>query len=436
MSAAKIPSSSPAARSTTSERFFGERSVLPGLVGPVLKPVDERLPGGLDDVLADPDRAPDALAVGRVYENAGGGGGRPVLVEDADLVVGEVYLLQLRVVGLYSLSQCPIEGIDGPVALGGRDLTLPLDEELYRRLDRRLAVSPLLGDYAETLQLEERLRLAGRPSDEERERGVRGLVVVAFVLPLLYGGEDRGHVASLQAQLIGFGPDRILPRELPDRRAPDVAHRHRRDVLVGPRVLGYPVHVQSALVGEGAPADVGAVRVGGQVHELGDVIGDLREPLTTFVVYHLQAHFELQVGDGGAQIAVAAPLAHAVYGPLHVRRPRLDRGKGVRHPAARVVVGVDPDLHLRELARRASDDGLELRRERPTVGVAEDEGRGPGLRGDPQHRQRVIRVVAEAVEVVLGVEDDFLARPGEVGDRVPHGLEVLLRRRAQDLLDV
>ena len=43
-------------------------------------------------------------------------------------------------------------------------------------------------------------------------------------------------------------------------------------------------------------------------------------------------------------------------------------------------------------------------------------------------------IVAEAVEVVLGVEDDLFA--GQVGDGVAHGLEVLLGRGPQDLLHV
>src|SRR5215217_4727705 len=46
------------------------------------------------------------------------------------------------------------------------------------------------------------------------------------------------------------------------------------------------------------------------------------------------------------------------------------------------------------------------------------------------------RIVAEAVEVVLGVEDDLFTGAGQVGDGVAHGLEVLLRGSPEDLLDV
>src|SRR3712207_1771933 len=158
---------------------------------------------------------------------------------------------------LYGHSQGPIQRVDGTVPLCGRDHPLPLDEELYSSLDRRLAAGPLLGDDAEALQLEERLRLACGPTDQERERSVRRLVVVALVLPLLYRGEHRSHVPRFQIQLHGLGPNRVLPRELPDRRAPEVAYPLGRDVLVGSSVFGYAVNVQPALVGECAPAYVG-----------------------------------------------------------------------------------------------------------------------------------------------------------------------------------
>src|SRR5215218_5041999 len=163
-----------------------------GPIHPVLESVYQCLPGGFDDVF------PDALAVGGVYKDAGCGGGRPVLVEDAHLVVGEVDFFKLRVVGTYGLPEGPVESVHGAIAFRGGDHTLPLHQKLDGRLDRRLAVSTLFGDDPEALQFKERLRLAGRPPDEEGERGVGRLVVVALVLPLLYRGEDRRDVSRLQ----------------------------------------------------------------------------------------------------------------------------------------------------------------------------------------------------------------------------------------------
>src|SRR5215216_430553 len=86
-----------------------------GPIHPVLESVYQCLPGGFVDVFPDADGSPDALAVGGVYKDAGCGGGRPVLVEDAHLVVGEVDFFKLRVVGTYGLPEGPVESVTGPL---------------------------------------------------------------------------------------------------------------------------------------------------------------------------------------------------------------------------------------------------------------------------------------------------------------------------------
>src|SRR5215210_8329374 len=100
-------------------RYSNRKLPLLGSVHAVLQSIDERLPGGFDDVLGDPDGAPHPLAVGRVYEDAGRRGRGAVLVEDADLVVGEVDLFQLRIVRPYGLSQGLIQRVYGTVTLCG-----------------------------------------------------------------------------------------------------------------------------------------------------------------------------------------------------------------------------------------------------------------------------------------------------------------------------
>src|ERR671921_468137 len=130
--------------------------------------INQGLPGGFDDVLGDADGAPHTLAVRRVYEDAGGGGRGAVLIQDADLVVGEMDLLQLRIVRPYGFSQRLIQGVDGTVALCGGDDPLAAHGEFYGRLRRRLPAGPLLGDDPERLQLEERIVLPRRPSDKQR----------------------------------------------------------------------------------------------------------------------------------------------------------------------------------------------------------------------------------------------------------------------------
>src|SRR5215210_4092012 len=260
--------------------------------------------------------------------------------------------------------------------------------------------------------------------------------MVALVLALLYGAEDLGRILRLEPELPCLGPYGVLARELPNRRPPYVPYRLGRDMLVGRGVFGDTVDVQPALVGEGTAPHVGTVCVRRQVHELRDVIGGLGKPPQPLVIHDFQPHLELQVGDGRDEVAVAAPLSDTVDGPLHVRRPGFYSHQGIRHPTPRVIVGVDAYLHVGELPHRARHDRFELRGQGPPVRVTEDQGRRPRLGRGLQYRDRVRGIVAEAVEVVLGVEDGLFTGAGQVGDGVAHGLQVLLGRGPQDLLHV
>src|ERR687897_415602 len=95
----------------------------------------------------------------------------------------------------YSLAQGTVEGVHRPVTLGGGDDPLALDQELDRRLGGSLTPGPFFGDDPESLQLEEGLSITRSSADEQRERGVGRLVMVALVLPLLYRREHAGYVS-------------------------------------------------------------------------------------------------------------------------------------------------------------------------------------------------------------------------------------------------
>ena len=84
---------------------------------------------------------PHALvAVGGVEQHPGHGAGAVVLVEDADLVVGQLDVGEVRVQLGDRRAQGPVERVDRAVALGGADVALAVDPELDRRLGLDLAV--------------------------------------------------------------------------------------------------------------------------------------------------------------------------------------------------------------------------------------------------------------------------------------------------------
>ena len=80
-----------------------------------------------------------ALGVGGVEQHPRDRPGALRSVEDAHPVVGQMHVAQLAEVRLDGEAERGVEGVDGPVALGGGDDTLVADVDLDRRLGRELA---------------------------------------------------------------------------------------------------------------------------------------------------------------------------------------------------------------------------------------------------------------------------------------------------------
>ena len=123
-----------------------------------------------------------SLAVGGVDEHARRRAGAVVLVEDADLVVDELDVLEVRVDLADRVAQRGVERVDRAVALGGAHVALAVDPDLDRRLGLDLAVGALLDDHAPGLEAEERLVVARLAAQEQLEGAVGGLELVAAVL--------------------------------------------------------------------------------------------------------------------------------------------------------------------------------------------------------------------------------------------------------------
>ena len=126
-----------------------------------------------------------SCAVGGVEQHPGDRAGAVVLVEDPHLVVGQLDLGEVRMQLGDRVAQRAVERVDRAVALGGAQVALAVDPDLDRRLGLDPAVRALLGDDAEALEPEQRLVVAGLAAQQELERGVGRLVLVAAVLALL-----------------------------------------------------------------------------------------------------------------------------------------------------------------------------------------------------------------------------------------------------------
>src|SRR6266851_2784053 len=403
----------------------------------VLDRVHQRLPRRLDDIVGHPHRPPGLVAVARGDEDAGLGRGGLRFVEDPHLVVQQRHLAQIRVEVLEGLAEGVVERVHGAVARRRGVLLDALHAQAHGGLRHRLAVARvLLDDHAIALQLEVRPVVAEGPLHQELEGGLRALEQEALVLEPLEHLEDaaglRGVLVEIDAVLLGLPEHVGLPGQLGDEHPALVAHRPRVHVLVGLGMLEHRGDVDAALVGERGVAHVGLGRPRLAVGQLGHEAGDVAQLAQVLGRDALEPHLQHEIGDDRDEVGVAAALAVTVDRPLHVADALTHRGQRGRHRALGIVVHVDAERGLRlHRALDLLDDGGDLVRQAPPVGVAEHEAVGPrGLRG-AQRPHRVLRVALEAVEEVLGVVDDLLEVLEEVRDRIRDHGHVLLERGAE-----
>jgi len=129
-------------------------------------------------------------------------------------------------------------------------------------------------------------------------------------------------------------------------------------------------------VGEGGAADEGGASAGALVGDFVDEEGEVAQLGEAFVAEDAAAHFELEIGDGGDEVAVAGAFAVAVTVPWIWSAPALDARQRVGDAEAAIVVGVMPSFAFFTLDKRwavtlAMSEGSE-----PPLVSPEDEMRG------------------------------------------------------------
>ena len=186
-----------------------------------------------------------------------------------------------------------------------------------------------------------------------------------------------------------------------------------------------------ALVGKGRPPHIGE---GGGQTEIEDIrhpTGGRRPGPQALRGDQLPPLFQLEGGDQGREIAVAAPLPEAQKGALHLDRPGLQPGQraGLGHP--HVVVTVHAQRKIGQGLSRRPHARRDLLGKAPPVGVAQAAKIRARLRGRLQTGQRVIGIGLPAVEEVFGVEDHPPAGCLQPGHRIGDHGQIFLRLRAQ-----
>ncbi len=209
-----------------------------------------------------------------------------------------------------------------------------------------------------------------------------------------------------------------------------VAHRCRRDVLVSGRILQHRGNVHAAFVRKRALTHVRLIARQRQVSQFSNELARRSQVGQPLRPDRGMAQLQLQVGDDGRQIGVAASLPVAVETPLHVRRAGLDSRHAVGHRAIRIVMGVDAD-HAVEALADLRHDLHQPPGKRAAIGIAQAEHLSASFLCRFERAQRVVRVGTVTVEEVFGVIDHFLAVLVKVRDRLGNQLEIFVERNPQ-----
>ncbi len=209
--------------------------------------------------------------------------------------------------------------LTGPLPSAVATHPLVADVYLERRFGHECAVLTLLGDDPERFQTEEGLLPSGGRPHQQLQGAVGHLEVVAVVLQVFQVLHHlaEGRAVEVEAELVGLELDGRTARHLAHHETGPVADRIRSDVLVGVARPGDGAGVQPGLVGEGGGADEGLMGIGRDVDQLGDVMGDRREPLEPVGADGADPHLQASGrAPWRSQIGVAGALAVAVDATL------------------------------------------------------------------------------------------------------------------------
>lgn len=126
-------------------------------------------------------------------------------------------------------------------------------------------------------------------------------------------------------------------------------------------------------MGKGRQPHVGRVIIGGKVDNFTHVAAHFCEGCQLLWGDTVIAQFQLQIGNQGAQIGIAAAFAIAIDRSLHHSHPRLNRRKGIGYGCASIVVGVNAQaVQGTKMRHHLGDHCLNLMGQTTAIGIAEN----------------------------------------------------------------
>src|SRR5271156_5098205 len=430
------------ARTVRFARRLGAARLRIILVQLVFDRVNQRLPARFDHVARQSNGAPSALAVSRFYQHAHARLGARAIVEDTDFVIDQLHRFEIRIVRQQRVTQGRIKRVDRTVADRGiaRAHSIGPFDDHNRLAERRAILVPFVVEHAEADEVEMFFRKAERAQHQQLERSVRAVEGVARAFEPLEFVEQLANLVvarrtDVEAELLGLVDDIRAARELREQHAAIVAEQRGIDMFVSRRVALNSRDVQSALMRERAAANIRLARERRDVGELVHQRRDLAHRLELRGRHAMVPELELQIRDDRNQVCVAASLAEAVYGALHLHGARAHSRESVGDRDFRVVVAMNSNRAIHRRARRRNRR-FDFMRQASAVGVAQRDQRHSGVIDRLETGERVFGIVKIAVEEMLGVENRFVEILFQKSDRVVDDFEIFVERNSERLAHV
>ena len=241
--------------------------------------------------------------VGPFDQHAHSGGGTLLEVEDADFVVGQPDVGDRGIHGREALAQAQVKRVHRTIASGSGGMDAVLGFQRYGcGRARRFCGDLVAHDF-------EKLQTGVQSLAHQKLKGPLGrFELVTLKLHLLDAVEQLtpgGIVeAILEAMLLELIKDASPPRKIAQKNALAVPDHFRVDVLVSRGVFEHRADVDSALVGEGAIADVGLIAAQRKIGQLGDEAGGRSEIRKALFADGRVAQLQLEVGDDRVRLAL------------------------------------------------------------------------------------------------------------------------------------
>ena len=261
------------------------------------------------------------------------------------------------------------------------------------------------------MQRKKRLVFSDRFAHEQFETSVGSFKLVAFEFELFHFfnnfQNDRIVFLNRRIEFFNLFDDHAAPGNFAHEEHAGVSDAFGGDVFVRIGIFNNRIDVHARFVRKRIRADIGQLRIQGDIRDFGYSPRDRCKRFQLFVRKAGIAHLQLQVGDDGRKVCVSRTLSEAEKRSLYVAGSRFNRNERVRNGKPRIVVRVDTDKGFAsEMRTHIGNRFFTFVDEAAARRFAKREYTGSPFDRSFERFQRIVSIVPVAGKKMFGVVDD------------------------------